>query len=321
MYNNGGLIPRGPSGGNYTSRRWIVVKDQALKDELAALYRRSAAPLQAMREQIAAGGGAKPAGWSSSAHLVEHLAEAPALVIAAIWGEHDGGGRPGLFDSVIQAGWSFQLALRSRGLGSAWTTMLNNNVDEVAELLKIPTGVTTIVTFPVAYTIGTDFKPAARRSATEITYFDRWGFTRDLPSEDDTDRIVWGPGIVAETDVAVSDPLTPDCDRAAGELGDLAPDGGRVTYVCTTEALAADLLNEATVTATGDLGPVSDSDSALVVVLTDLVITKTPELQQLEAGETAAFDVPGIPGATYQLQVGTGQGASNWRRMLQNVLA
>lgn len=198
------VAEQAPSGGNYASRRWIVVRDQALKDELAALYQQSAAGLIAMRDEIAGGGGAKPATWSSSAHLVENFAKAPALVIAAIWGEHDGSGRPGLFDSVVQAAWSFNVALRARGLGSAWTTMLNANVAELAAALKIPDGVTTIVTFPVAYTIGTDFSPAARRPANEITYFDRWGFTRALPSDDDTDRIVWGPGVVAETDVAVS---------------------------------------------------------------------------------------------------------------------
>lgn len=196
------VAEQAPSGGNYASRRWLVIRDQALKDQLAALYQRSATPLQDMRDQIAAGGGAQEKTWSSSGHLVENFANAPALVIAAIWGKHDGSGRPGLFDSVVQAAWSFNVALRARGLGSAWTTMLNGNVDELAELLGIPEGVTTIVTFPVAYTIGTGFKPAARRAANEITYFDRWGFTRAQPSEDDTDRIVWGPGVIAETDVA-----------------------------------------------------------------------------------------------------------------------
>lgn len=198
-----GVAEQAPSGGGYASRRWIVVRDQALKDQMAALYQRSAAPLQSMREQIAEGGGAKPGVWSSSAYLVENFAKAPALVIAAIWGEHDGSGRPGLFDSVVQAGWSFNVALRARGLGSAWTTMMNNNVDELAELLHIPAGVTTIVTFPVAYTVGTDFKVAPRRASPEITYFDRWGFTRAVASPDETDRIVAGPGVVAEADVAV----------------------------------------------------------------------------------------------------------------------
>lgn len=198
------VAEQAPSGGNYASRRWIVVKDQARKDRMAELYQRSAAPMQSMREQITDGGGAKPATWSSSAHLVENFAKAPALVIAAVWGEHDGSGRPGLFDSVIQAAWSFNVALRARGLGSAWTTMLNGNVEELAELLGIPNGVTTIVTFPVAHTIGTDFTPATRRPANEITYFDQWGFTRQIASDDDTDRIIWGPGIVAETDVAIA---------------------------------------------------------------------------------------------------------------------
>ena len=64
------------------------------------------------------------------------LRHVPAIVLVAIYGVHDGSGRPGLFDSVIQAAWSFCLALRSRGLGSAWTTIHLNAADQVAELQK-----------------------------------------------------------------------------------------------------------------------------------------------------------------------------------------
>ncbi len=62
--------------------------------------------------------------------------------------------------------------------------MLNNKSDEVAELLGMPPGLTTLVCFPVAYTKGTDFLPAPRRPASEITYFDQWGFTRHRPSDE-----------------------------------------------------------------------------------------------------------------------------------------
>ena len=62
--------------------------------------------------------------------------------------------------SIIPAGWSFLLALRSRGLGSVWTTMHLAKEREVAELLGIPDTVTQAALFPVAYTIGTDFRPA-----------------------------------------------------------------------------------------------------------------------------------------------------------------
>ena len=58
--------------------------------------------------------------------------------------------------------WSFALALRSRGLGSVWTTLHLAYEREVAELLGIPDNVTQVALLPVAYTIGQDFKPAAR---------------------------------------------------------------------------------------------------------------------------------------------------------------
>jgi hypothetical protein len=132
--------------------------------------------------------------------LVEHFAEVPVLVIAAIWGTHDSSGRPGLFDSVLQAAWSFNLALRSRGLGAAWTTLLNAQTDDLADVLGIPAGVTTVVTFPVAYTRGTEFARAPRRPAAEITYFDQWGFTRSNPSADGEVHLADGQGVVVEID-------------------------------------------------------------------------------------------------------------------------
>ena len=73
------------------------------------------------------------------------------------------GSRPGWWGSVIPAVWSFMLALRARGMGSVWTTMTCRKADEVAAVLGVPTGSTRhIGMFPVAYTIGTDFKPAPR---------------------------------------------------------------------------------------------------------------------------------------------------------------
>src|SRR5712691_10594551 len=103
---------------------------------------------------------------ASAAYLAQHLERVPVLVLVTIWGTHDGSGRPGLFDSVLQAAWSFCLALRARGLGSAWTTLHLGRAQEVADVLGIPDGVTQVVLLPVAYTRGTDFTPAPRRPAT-----------------------------------------------------------------------------------------------------------------------------------------------------------
>ncbi len=190
-----------PSGGNDASRRWIVVRDQDTKNKLGEIYRESGQFMNRVAERLDGTGHDKEQVFSSSAYLVENFAKAPVLVIAAIWGLHDNSGRPGLFDSVVPSAWSFNLALRARGLGSAYTTMLNANVDQLAEILGIPDGVTTVVTFPVAYTKGTDFKAVARQPAADITYFDQWGFRRQRASADGSTRVADGQGVVVEIDV------------------------------------------------------------------------------------------------------------------------
>jgi nitroreductase len=80
----------------------------------------------------------------------------------------------GWYGSILPAVWSFQLALRARGLGSAWTTLHLDYEAEAAELLGIPDTVTQVALLPVAYTIGTDFKPAVRKPAGEVTYWNSW---------------------------------------------------------------------------------------------------------------------------------------------------
>ncbi|MDE0845758.1 MAG: nitroreductase family protein [Actinomycetota bacterium] len=194
------LAEQAPTGGNDASRRWMVVRDQDLKNKLGQLYAEVGTLFVDARGRLDGTGHEKEKVVSSSAYLVENFAQAPALVMCAVWGIHDNSGKPGLFDSAIPSAWSFNLALRSRGLGTAYATMLNEKRDEVAELLGIPDGITTLVCFPVAYTKGHDFSPVPRRPASEITYFDQWGFTRQKPSEDGTARIADGQGIVVEID-------------------------------------------------------------------------------------------------------------------------
>jgi nitroreductase len=80
----------------------------------------------------------------------------------------------------MPAVWSFALALRSRGLGSVWTTLHLAHEREVAELLGIPDNVTQVALLPVAYTVGLDFKPAARRPIEQFTYWNSYGNT-ELP--------------------------------------------------------------------------------------------------------------------------------------------
>lgn len=195
------VAEQAPSGGNQGSRRWIIVRDQHLKDRLAQLYREAAgAWMIETRDALAGSGHPQEKVMASAAHLAEHLAEVPAIVIPTIIGVHDGSGRPGLFDSVIQAVWSFCVALRARGLGTAWTTAILSRQDDVADLLDIPSGMTQIAMIPVAWTKGTEFGTAPRYPAREIAYVD--GFARTWQrGPSDPPRYNDGPGTVVEVDV------------------------------------------------------------------------------------------------------------------------
>ena len=76
---------------------------------------------------------------------------------------------------ILPAAWSFMLAARARGLGTCWTTLHLMHEREVAEVLAIPHDeIAQAMLTPVAYTVGTDFKPAERPSPESITHFDSW---------------------------------------------------------------------------------------------------------------------------------------------------
>lgn len=206
------LAEQAPSGGDIASRRWMVIRDPETKAKLAKLYRAAGGSETIKRAEERRGSGhPKERVVESAAHLAANLEKVPVLVLATVWGVHDGSGKPGLFDSVIQSAWSFCLALRARGLGSAWTSVHLGKAKEFAQLLGIPDGVSQVVLLPVAWTVGTDFKPAARRPASEIVWFDQWGYTHEQPQEHppghpDQAVSLLGtmPGVSVEVDVAAS---------------------------------------------------------------------------------------------------------------------
>ena len=195
------IAEQAPTGGNLGSRRWLVVRDPGLKSQLAEIYREGIGQWMIdTSARLAGSGRPEEKTMSSSAYLVEHLAEVPAIVIPTIIGRHDSSGRPGLFDSVIQSAWSFSVALRARGLGSAWVTAIFADESRVKDQLDIPGHMTEIVMLPVAWTKGGDFAPARRHPARDITYFD--GFARTFESGPSTPvKFSDGPGTVAEVDI------------------------------------------------------------------------------------------------------------------------
>lgn len=198
------IAEQAPSGGNQGSRRWIVVRDPHVKAQLAELYMESAGQwMIEARDKLEGSDHPQRKVMASAAHLAEHLAEVPAIVIPTVIGVHDGSGRPGLFDSVIQSVWSFCVALRARGLGTSWTTAILGKDAELRDLLGVPDGNTQIAMIPVAWTKGTDFKLAPRFPARDITFIDGAATTwQSGPSDPPT--LADGPGTVAEVDIKAS---------------------------------------------------------------------------------------------------------------------
>ena len=172
-----GLSQQAPTGSNSQTWRWVVVTDAAKRAEIARIYREGGSEyLETARQQAPQGQTQRV--YDSAFWLVEHLAEVPVHVIPCVVGrmppEAPTVAHASVFGSIFPAVWSFQLALRSRGLGSTLTTLHLFREAEVAKLLGIPDSVAQVALLPVAYTRGTDFKPATRPAPETITSFDRW---------------------------------------------------------------------------------------------------------------------------------------------------
>ncbi|MFN0030347.1 MAG: nitroreductase family protein [Acidimicrobiales bacterium] len=114
----------------------------------------------------------------SARYLAEHAPEVPAFLVPCIDGRLDGAsaGLQALkWGSIIQAAWSFMLAARSRGMGSCWTTVHLAEEAAVADILGIPIDkVQQVALIPVAYTLGTDFKPGTRKPADQFIHWNGW---------------------------------------------------------------------------------------------------------------------------------------------------
>lgn len=174
------LAVQAPTASNRQTWRWMIVTDDELKRRIADVYREQGMDYlrNGIAESEASGNAAQARVQDSALYLAENFERAPAYVIPCI--EEDLRGKSGTasiatLGSIVQAAWSFQLALRARGLGSTWTTLHLGDAKAVADLLGIPAGVTQVALIPVAYTKGTNFRPAKRPPVTEITHWNHWG--------------------------------------------------------------------------------------------------------------------------------------------------
>ncbi|MGN6473346.1 MAG: nitroreductase family protein [Mycobacteriales bacterium] len=174
------LAVQAPTQSNSQTWRWMVITEPDKKALIAEAYRKVG---MTYLEQ-AAGAEKDPQTqrvYESAVTLAKLLEQVPAMVIPCVTKEYDPAHghavAASVYGSIIPATWSFQLALRARGLGSVFTTLHLFQDGLVAEALEIPDNILQVALLPVAYTIGTDFKPAVRPPVEEITFWNQWGAT------------------------------------------------------------------------------------------------------------------------------------------------
>ncbi|GHO97956.1 putative oxidoreductase [Reticulibacter mediterranei] len=178
------LALQAPTPGDAQNWHFLVVTDPAKRAALAELHRKAASQMRERAKNLLANAPdeqtlAKLQRMASSAfYLVDHLHEVPVYVIPCVEGRAENLSiieQAGLWGSIIPATWSFMLAARSRGLGTVLTGSHLVYEREAAEILGIPYDqIMQIALIPVAYTIGTDFKPAKRKPLAEVVHRDRW---------------------------------------------------------------------------------------------------------------------------------------------------
>ena len=180
-----------PSGSNSQGWHFVVVTDAAKRQRIGELYSKGFDLYRNMQQSAHALAEAQTEDADarqmervvdSAEYLAANLHRAPVMVIPCVEGRTDALQGKGAaiahasqYGSVLPAFWSFMLAARARGLGTAWTTIHLMFEEEIAELLGIPyADITQAGLSPVAHTMGTDFKAARRKSLEEVMHVDTW---------------------------------------------------------------------------------------------------------------------------------------------------
>lgn len=173
-----------PNGSNQQTWHWILVDDPRTRSRMAEIYRGGLADQLATSAASRSGldapapSAAQQRMTASVMHLVEHLHDVPVLLVPTLAGRVEGASvfhQASVWGSILPAVWSLMLSLRLEGLGSAWTTLHLYREQEMAELLGIPFATNTQAgLFPIAYTTGTDFRPADRSRSEQAIHWNHW---------------------------------------------------------------------------------------------------------------------------------------------------
>jgi nitroreductase len=179
-----------PTGSNAQGWHFVVVTDPAKRLGLAGIYRRAWAVYENMpfaahhvHENDPSMTAVQARVVASGEYLARNLERVPVHVIPCVAGRVEAVPAPmavlaqaSTYGSILPAAWSFMLAARARGLGTAWTTLHLMHEQEAAGLLGIPhEAVTQCALIPVAHVKGgTDFKPGPRKPLAGVLHLNGW---------------------------------------------------------------------------------------------------------------------------------------------------
>ncbi len=178
------LAVQAPSGSNMQGWHFMFVTEKEKIKAIADLYQKG---FNAYRDSPMYAGRVEPDSGdqrvaqqervaNSAGYLADNMHRSPVLFIPCITARSDD---PRTLvsqaASIIPAAWSFMLAARERGLGTCWTTLHLGYEKEVAEILGIPFDeIRQYALSPVAYTQGTEFKPATRVDLDSVMSWNSW---------------------------------------------------------------------------------------------------------------------------------------------------
>ncbi len=179
------IAVQAPTAKNAQEWRFIIVIDPAQRAALGAIYK--SAFLEKWGDTSDSSDSEQARMMDSARYLVEHIGQAPVLILFCA----ETALKPdslfelsNLYGTIMPAAWSFMLAAKSRGLACCWTNVHLIKASEAARLLNLPATLTQAVLMPVAHYLGKDFKPANRKSAKSLTFWNCWGHFRTVPSKD-----------------------------------------------------------------------------------------------------------------------------------------
>ncbi|WAL64717.1 nitroreductase family protein [Amycolatopsis cynarae] len=178
------LATQAPTGRNRQRWHFLIVTDKAQRAAVADIFRRAVHSVggQPLGEADLRRMYAHPESPHRIAegfqHLYDNIHRIPAFVIPAVEGRTDRATvleQSMTWGSILPAVWSFMLAARARGLGTVWTTAQAPRERELAATLGVPYHDVMLAAFiPLAFTIGTEFRPAKRIPRDEVLHWNRW---------------------------------------------------------------------------------------------------------------------------------------------------